>query len=598
MKTYESKHKNVRQVTKDKLLSLWDDKMPHDTLLSIINKLCREVNSPFSLKVYLLISVKDYDALLDCTVDPNNYVDAQSYLADAMLFGLIKKYPHWDINLDPREEAIKKFIAAETSCRKTNRFFTSGAHNRTPGLSGVLHTASRIIASILGQPPSLEDLVFTFGPGSNYNVKNNTSALDKLRSSLDVTSNGIEIGAKFLQTCPGWLSCHTDDFSLNNITRFINVIPGDRLSFVPKDAKTLRPIAIGGTISGVIQKAIGIRIRDKLKPVIDLRNTQSFHRSFVQEASRTGLYATIDLSSASDTISFELVRDLIPPSWFELLVQARSHSYVFENRSYVYEKFSAMGNGYTFELETLLFYALTRATMLQNQIDGKVSVYGDDIILPSRAYTLVSTTLEQCGFTVNKLKSFATGYFRESCGGDYFNGKNVRPFYLKDNVSLRTLFLMHNFYVRNHLDLLFPNTFNWIRKIIGRDVCTLMRGNYFEGDGFLLDRSADRLPKYFVLEKTQYRKTPKYLSFNYLKAYALYRQLSVNYDQLLRYSEKVRRLYITVENAEIGYMGSPMDQDQLPAMVWSKQFKLKSTSDITGFYSSTSVSKPDAYEVM
>ncbi len=68
-----------------------------------------------------------------------------------------------------------------------------------------------------------------------------------------------------------------------------------------------------------------------------------------------------------------------------------------------------------------------------------VSVFGDDCILPTSDAASFMELAESVGFVVNKEKSFfddAPG-FRESCGGDYLHGSNVRPFSLKAPTSTR-----------------------------------------------------------------------------------------------------------------------------------------------------------------
>jgi hypothetical protein len=62
---------------------------------------------------------------------------------------------------------------------------------------------------------------------------------------------------------------------------------------------------------------------------------------------------------------------------------------------------------------------------------GSVRVYGDDIIVPADSVTYVVRALEAFGLKVNTKKSFWTGRFRESCGGDYFGGREVTPVRLK-----------------------------------------------------------------------------------------------------------------------------------------------------------------------
>jgi hypothetical protein len=106
-----------------------------------------------------------------------------------------------------------------------------------------------------------------------------------------------------------------------------------------------------------------------------------------------------------------------------------------------------MGNGFTFPLETLIFWALAACCVRPEDV-GKVSVYGDDIIVPTYAYALLTEVLVAAGFLVNSKKSFVDGPFRESCGRDYLSGIDIRPSYIKDALSGSTLFVLHNFYVR------------------------------------------------------------------------------------------------------------------------------------------------------
>jgi hypothetical protein len=111
-----------------------------------------------------------------------------------------------------------------------------------------------------------------------------------------------------------------------------------------------------------------------------------------------------------------------------------------------YEKFSSMGNGYTFELETLIFWGLCMGVCRELELEpSQVLVYGDDIVVPVAAYELLSEVLTFCGFTLNSKKSFGSGPFRESCGKDYFLGADVRPFFLKEiPYEIETLFRLCN----------------------------------------------------------------------------------------------------------------------------------------------------------
>jgi hypothetical protein len=184
-----------------------------------------------------------------------------------------------------------------------------------------------------------------------------------------------------------------------------------------------------------LQKGVGNHIRRRLRRVGVNLNDQSVNRSLARMGAATGEVATLDLSSASDTVTIEAVRLLLPDDWFLYLNDIRSQEVLVEGTYVRTEMFSSMGNGFTFELESLLFYALARTTLYFEGISGIVSVYGDDIICPTLGYDSVVWTLRVFGFSTNPDKSFSTGLFRESCGGHYHGQDDVTPFYLRKEAT-------------------------------------------------------------------------------------------------------------------------------------------------------------------
>jgi len=96
-----------------------------------------------------------------------------------------------------------------------------------------------------------------------------------------------------------------------------------------------------------------------------------------------------------------------------------------------------MGNGFTFELLTTCICAIVHgATGL---LPGKdFWVFGDDLIVPIDKNEEAVKALVEFGFIPNREKSFAEGSFRESCGGDFFCGINVRPKYIRVGLSSMT----------------------------------------------------------------------------------------------------------------------------------------------------------------
>lgn len=190
------------------------------------------------------------------------------------------------------------------------------------------------------------------------------------------------------------------------------LVHGSRFSSVPKTNAKRRPINIEPLANIITQRQIGLglcRVLSKLGNDID--KGQELHRKRI--ASQV---ATIDLSNASDSVSIELV-DFLFPTWFcGLLHETRSPMVFHDGCYYVTKKISAMGNGYTFELMTLILLAVCRI------LDSEATVYGDDIIISNDAAPLLLDQLSQIGFSPNEDKSFVNSPFRESCGAYFLDG--------------------------------------------------------------------------------------------------------------------------------------------------------------------------------
>jgi hypothetical protein len=95
-----------------------------------------------------------------------------------------------------------------------------------------------------------------------------------------------------------------------------------------------------------------------------------------------------------------------------------------------------MGNGFTFQLESLIFYAVASCCADYLSLSAsQVSAYGDDVIIPSACYELFSEMMSFYGFRINVKKSHFDSTFRESCGAHFSSGIDVKPIYLKDRVD-------------------------------------------------------------------------------------------------------------------------------------------------------------------
>jgi hypothetical protein len=217
----------------------------------------------------------------------------------------------------------------------------------------------------------------------------------------------------------------------------LKVVPGNTITFVPKNSQTDRSIAIEPSLNLYLQLGVDGYIRRRLKrwgvDLDDQQKNQELARRGSRDWSSEDPFVTLDLAAASDTVSTAVCYHLLPVPWYNYLMALRSPQGAVGDEIVSYEKISSMGNGYTFALESAIFtsiiYGVSRAAQGHFSQD-EVSIYGDDLIVRKSISDKVVRMLNLCGFTVNSEKSFFEGPFRESCGADWFNGTPVRPVFL------------------------------------------------------------------------------------------------------------------------------------------------------------------------
>lgn len=429
-------------------------KVPVDDISAFLDIL-EAIDCPVGLSVAIKLRHGMFLDIVNMSIDAYDYNDPDSFADAYFCVKFLSKYPYFDTGIDRRSVAVTSFFEAEDACLRTNRRIRLNREGKgelpNPAVSAIISIAQRKISSILGEV-DLDSISgrFGWGPGSNIGVRGkHTSAYNKFSGPLDVTRNCLIMGLCCINSTPSWAAAISscDDYPSPPVTVLssaLKQVTGNEIIFVPKNAKTDRVIAVEPSMNSYIQKGIGSYIRKRLRERagIDL-NDQSVNQSLAQYGSRTDSLATVDLSMASDTISTELVRELLSDEWFELLSSCRSQQGTIKHTGQIvrFEKFSSMGNAYTFELESLIFYALSQAvvdqmgTFVDDTLLSRVSVFGDDIIIPSVCYKSLLEVLDYCGFSVNKSKSYDLGPFRESCGKDFFHGKNVRPLFIKERID-------------------------------------------------------------------------------------------------------------------------------------------------------------------
>ncbi|DAD50778.1 RNA-directed RNA polymerase [ssRNA phage SRR5208572_1] len=405
----------------------------------VASKLWSDIGTPYSLGLKKAWDEGRYDEIATASVDPRQYTCADSYFKDAAAAGFLRKAEFLPTSFSRKANAIGRFRQAELACARTNILFDSLNSWQPNAQRRDMHEffvrVRKKIKDIVGNAPSISRVCreARFGPGSVVGTRGDRSSpLDKLSIDPTVTFSASPFLLDWVGTA--WA---TSCLESNSTLKFVTA---GQLLFVEKDAKTLRAIIKSASVNVFYQLGAGSVLRDRLKQStgIDLDTQSDVHRELAMLASIERHLCTLDLVSASDSCSREFVRFLFPRTWYQLLDDLREKDYEYEGKTYPLEKFSAMGNGFTFELETIIFLCIAAVVCEDNDtavVYGQnLSTYGDDIIAPDALAMQLKLRLEQAGFTLNMEKSFwgKDCWFRESCGGDYFGGAVVRPYFLKE----------------------------------------------------------------------------------------------------------------------------------------------------------------------
>lgn len=216
-----------------------------------------------------------------------------------------------------------------------------------------------------------------------------------------------------------------------------SIVSGSRCSFVPKTSATSRMICIEPSLNMYYQLGLATLLESRLRSYfhIDLKSQPQCNHRLGYTGSIDGSFATIDLSSASDSISLRLCEALFPKWFFELLLTLRSHTTLINGKDVPLYMLSTMGNGFTFPIQTIIFAAVTKAVYNFSGLTDDPAVFGDDIVCRSSSFLRIVKLLNLMGFSVNPSKTFSEGGFRESCGADWFYGQPVRPVFVRKLTS-------------------------------------------------------------------------------------------------------------------------------------------------------------------
>lgn len=389
--------------------------------------LCKTIDSPRSLAVYLLLKGGEWQQYLDLPWDQKHYECPQRFAEDRLVTEILRKSRDMPIGEDLEAKAVASFYEAEDCNRRTNvRLEQTAACDHPLWWRKACLEIDRILGPLDRKALNKIEQSCKHGAGGAVGVRaEGLVPSDKFDAIPSVTEKLVPFVPSIMEETWREYRPHHD------------VVQGNEFFTVPKKATQLRECAKGPLLGVYLQLGIGSYMRDRLlMHGVNLRD-QGRNQRLAGRCHISG-GATLDLKSASDLMALEVPRRLIlNDRWVHLLELGREDYTEVDGKWVELEKFCAMGNGFTFALQSVIFWGVIRALVPPLRWD-ECAVYGDDMILPQKYAPALVEALEYLGFKVNWEKSCLAGNFFESCGTDWFKGLNVRPFYLgtEDNTSL------------------------------------------------------------------------------------------------------------------------------------------------------------------
>lgn len=195
--------------------------------------------------------------------------------------------------------------------------------------------------------------------------------------------------------------------------------------------------------------------------------------------------------------------------------------YGLDGNHHLLSKISPMGNGFTFELMSLILASVCRV------LDGDSSVFGDDIIIATDQAERLKELLTEVGLQVNNDKSFTSGPFRESCGGNYHKDEGyIESYDFKWPTSIGDCVVIWNKLVRLSKRY---ESFRLLYNSVYRTIPAALHGGpsyFFENcgvldlvglSGFRSEEPLVNFPLYFVTKRVNGKSPPKHIEQKLMK---------------------------------------------------------------------------------
>lgn len=296
------------------LKSNWTESFSYHESIEILTDLALSHAAeagPFSEVISDFIRNRSWGELLDWQLD---YIDGLNsvHLVNArQALAFFQKFEplEYPAEMSKTKAAFWAFCQSEELCGLVNQRFRNYRMGFPMGYpyDVIFNDARSRIRQILGTAPKLQDLHFSFGPGAQTNVKKSVaSPRVKLGEPLECSNELEPFLSTFLREIPAYLLHHADacfETPQGLEVTYLYSVQSGRLQFVPKDAKKYRTIVVEPGLNVLFQQGLGRAIRKRLKKAGVNLDDQGRNRELARRGSLADHLATIDFSSASDTIS-------------------------------------------------------------------------------------------------------------------------------------------------------------------------------------------------------------------------------------------------------------------------------------------------------
>jgi len=412
-------------------------------------------------------------------VPSEQHTDPVSYAAKDLSDNIFSKYR---VDKSPLADAnaLEKFKAVN---QRTENWELHASDSLDEILIGEFKTSLDKFWHRNGDPlvGSLYDLLdrARVGPGSSIDARGGDLYTKMFSSPLTSTNSLLyETYCSYIAQDPDW-----SDAENIRSAKFgdVRMVEGSRLSFAFKKCDISRLICTVPSLNMFYQLGMAAILEDRIREVwnISLDDQPDVNRLLAQIGSRDGSFGTIDLSSASDSVGMPLLRACAPRTMCDVLDSIRCGQLMLSDSELLrMATVGTMGEGFTFPLQMIVFLCVITAVyrylgvklqrnsrahgvrrkaragfrllddvaedVLSAPLPGNFGCFGDDLIVRTETYSYVVRLLNLLGFQVNDDKSFVEGPFRESCGADYFNGRNVRAVRLKALASMQDRYVAIN----------------------------------------------------------------------------------------------------------------------------------------------------------